>query len=190
MGRGLVLGVGINDSPSHHGCQLYSRWKGVLRRCHSKNGDVPDSYKGCRVVDEWLRFSAFRAWMVEQPWQGNHLDKDILRPWEKLYCPETSVFVPQYINTLMSEKPSSLTGLPVGVVRTLRGRPYMAMIRVLGAEKVGLGVFDTAEDAHRAWAKAKSVVIAEAIDRYRTTDRYDERVCAALMDRAKQLAEI
>ncbi|MGC3303058.1 hypothetical protein ACPTFC_08560 [Pseudomonas aeruginosa] len=187
MSRRLVFGAGIKDIRTHHGCPYYERWKGVLRRCYSKSGEIPASYDGCRIADEWLTFSNFKRWMESRPWKGNHLDKDILRPWEKLYCPETSVFVPQYINTLMSEKPRGAANLPVGVSRSKRGHPFVAMIRNLGTEKTCLGTFNTAEEAHRAWATAKAQVIESAVDLYRKTDRFDMRICDALLTRANHL---
>lgn len=193
--RGLIKGFGINDEPK--GCAsaskpispYYSRWKGIIARCYGKEAARRPGYGGCQVSEEWRSFTRFRDWMQQQPWQGNHLDKDILRPWEKLYCPETSVFVPVYINTLMNDCAAVRGDLPTGVTRNARGMPFAARIRLADSKRVGLGVYETAEEAHQAWAKAKSSVIAEVVDRYRTTDRYDERVCAALMDRANQLAK-
>lgn len=185
MGRGLVLGVGVNDEKTRHGCPFYDRWKGMLRRCYGDR--AYKSYAGCRVAEEWLRFSAFKRWMELQSWQGNHLDKDILRPDEKLYCPETSVFVPQFINTIMSDKPSGISGLPAGVVKTKRGKPYMAMIRTNVSEKTFLGVFDSPIDAHAAWASEKAKALRHAICLYEQTEKHDERICQALLRRAEQL---
>lgn len=186
MARGLVFGIGINDLPRYHSCPFYSRWKGMLRRCVGDRAFGP--YDGCRVADEWLVFSAFMDWMKDRPWMGNHLDKDILRPSEKLYCPETSVFVPAYVNSILIERDSGVCGLPIGVSTTMRGKPYMARVRWLDGSRTSVGSFDCPYEAHRAWANAKAGVIRQAVDQYRTTDRFDERVCTALLDRADQLA--
>lgn len=186
MGRGLVLGVGINDLPRYHNCPFYSRWKGILRRCFGERDDR--HYEGCQVAEQWLRFSAFKAWMESQPWIGNHLDKDILSPGERIYRPETSVFVPSILNNLAIERPSQSGDLPVGVSRTRRGKPFMARVHWLDGSRTSVGSFDCPHEAHRAWATAKAGVIRQAVDQYRTTDRFDERVCAALLDRADQLA--
>ncbi|WP_138956534.1 hypothetical protein [Pseudomonas oryzihabitans] len=190
MKKGLVLGVGITDVHVEHQCPYYNRWKGVLRRCFSEHGDIHSAYDGCSVSEDWLIFSAFKEWMKHQPWEGNQLDKDILRPWEKRYCPETSVFVPGYLNTLVSDNSRSSSGLPTGVARNRRGTPYRAMIRCLGGEKRYIGRFNSPEEAHQAWAHAKSTIIVQAVERYRQEKRSDERVCLALLDRAKSLAAI
>ncbi|MEN1899919.1 hypothetical protein AAIP21_27495 [Pseudomonas aeruginosa] len=43
--------------------------EGVLRRCYSKSGEIPASYDGCRIADEWLTFSNFKRWMESRPWK-------------------------------------------------------------------------------------------------------------------------
>lgn len=70
----------------------------------------------------------------------------------------------------------------------MRGKPYMARVRWLDGSRTSVGSFDCPHEAHRAWATAKAGVIRQAVDQYRTTDRFDERVCIALLGRADQLA--
>ena len=186
MKKGLVLGVGINDLPRFHGCPFYSRWKGVLRRCFGDRSH--DHYRDCRIAEEWLRFSSFKSWMENQPWSGNHLDKDILSPGEKIYRPETSVFIPAYLNNLVIDRPSQHGDLPVGVSRTQRGKPFMARVHWLDGGRTSVGSFDCQSEAHKAWAHAKAGVMRQAVDLYRASENFDERVCVALMNRAAELA--
>lgn len=188
MARGLVFGVGITDLPGYSNCPFYSRWKGILRRCFSERDKR--YYEGCQVAEQWLRFSAFKAWMEQQPWPGYHLDKDILSPCEKIYRPETSVFVPSILNNLAIDRPSQRGDLPVGVSRTVRGKPFMARVHWLDGSRTSVGSFDCPQEAHKAWAIAKARVIRQAVDQYRTADRFDDRVCQALLIKADQLSRI
>lgn len=48
---------------------------------------------------------------------------------------------------------SNMIGI-LGVSKTKKGRPYRARIKICGIEK-NIGKFDTAEDAHKAYLKAK-----------------------------------
>lgn len=197
MGRkSIICGVGMSDAdyavyPASRSdrlvCPFYNRWKGMITRCYSGRPKDLLRYEGCTVAQEWLSFMVFRGWMVDQPWQGNHLDKDILRPWEKRYCPETSVFIPAWINTLLNDMSCARGALPLGVTLTTRGRRFTAQIRTASSKRVGLGLFDTAEEAHKAWRLAKADVIAGAVERYRIADCHDERVSAALMKKAADL---
>lgn len=187
MGRSLVCGVGHTDILAPHSCPFYSRWKGIIKRCYGKPRRLPNAYEGCTVHEEWLVFSRFKSWMEVMPWEGNHLDKDILSPHKKIYCPDTSVFVPRHINTLMSVYQPAPSGLPMGVVRLRGGERYMAMIRAQGGEKQYLGTFDTAEEAHKAWADAKSRYMLSVAKDYRLTPLHDERVYQAIIDRALKI---
>lgn len=62
------------------------------------------SYIGCVVCDEWLVFENFYYWVVNQDWKGKHLDKDILIPNNKIYSPDTCVFVSPKLNRLLTQK--------------------------------------------------------------------------------------
>ncbi|MCZ9636846.1 hypothetical protein [Pseudomonas putida] len=186
MRKGIIYGVGINDERTTNGCPFYNRWKGVIRRCFAPGKNEAARYAGCSVDPEWLRFSAFKRWMQDKPWEGNHLDKDILRPQEKRYSPDTCVFVPIWINTLLNDCAASSGALPTGVY--LFRKRYIARTHDGHGKRLFVGSFDCPHEAHRAWATAKAGVIRQAVDQYRTTDRFDERVCAALLDRADQLA--
>lgn len=104
--RRIVYGVGINDADYVvKDCLYYRRWKDTLRRCYSPNYHVKNpSYIGCIVGKEWHRFSNFKQWMMTQDWEGKELDKDILCPGNKVYSPDSCVFVDKEVNELFSKK--------------------------------------------------------------------------------------
>jgi hypothetical protein len=75
----------------------YKYWGGMLTRCYSaKSLKKYPSYKDCTVCDDWLNFQVFSAWF-EKNYPGDHdhfeLDKDIKVKGNKVYSPETSLFV-------------------------------------------------------------------------------------------------
>lgn len=75
-------------------CPYYQTWKDMIKRCYStKCQEKFPTYKGCSVSADWHTFSNFKAWMEKQNWEGKQLDKDILIEGNKVYSPETCVFV-------------------------------------------------------------------------------------------------
>ncbi|HBO2532553.1 hypothetical protein [Pseudomonas aeruginosa] len=198
MKKGLIRGVGRNDADynvyrlingERYMCPFYSRWKGMLERCYGKRYEHSSAYVDCKVDERWLSFMAFREWMQERPWKGNHLDKDLLRPGDKMYSPDTSVFIPAWLNNLLHDGHGSFRGLPTGVsIMRNKDRPYMVRIWTMEGRRAFLGSYATADDAHAAWKEAKSRVVLEAVDRYRLTEQHDERVCDALIDISQRFA--
>ena len=177
----LVYGVGINDAdyklyiveelPKTNGernqkivweCPFYSRWKNMIARCYSKSYlEKYPSYKGCSVCEEWLTFSNFKAWMEQQDWEGKQLDKDLLVYQNKIYSPETCVFIYKRLNMFLVKRDKCRGDYPLGVRYHTDPRrinpskhPYKAQISDRD-ETVGLGHFSTPEEAHQAWQKAK-----------------------------------
>ncbi len=193
----LVCGIGINDSeykvqvkkelPSINGarkhkevwiCPFYKKWKSMLVRCYSdKYQERRPTYKGCSVCEEWLTFSNFKAWMEQQDWQGKELDKDVLFDGNKLYSPETCVFIDHKTNKFLNDHANSRGNLPIGVC-LYRGK-YMAQVSVKGKQKI-LGIFDTPDDAHGAWKKAKNELAIEL-----AKEQTDYRVATALLSKYK-----
>ena len=119
--RGLLFGVGINDSSyttekfeyfNDGGiskrkrvwfCPYYVRWRNMIERCYSKKYHTrKPSYSDCSVCLEWLTFSNFSEWMKGQNWSGLELDKDILSGDKKVYSPETCLFITKEVNVFMS----------------------------------------------------------------------------------------
>lgn len=115
----LVYGVGINDADyvlqvkktifcEYSGrkkqkfvsvCRFYITWLNMFRRCYSKTFiNKQPTYEGCYVDERWHSFMSFREWMMQQSYEGKQLDKDILFPGNKLYGPDTCVFVDFKVN--------------------------------------------------------------------------------------------
>lgn len=175
----LVYNIGINDAKYKlKGCHFYETWKGMLRRCYSENYQkMKPTYIGCSVCEDWLTFSKFKAWMEIQDWEGKQLDKDILFPGNKVYSPETCVFVDSITNSFITESNSSRGEYPIGVSYDKKCGKIFAQCRVDSKRKF-LGYFETSEEAHNAWKTAKRKM-AIKISILQT----DKRVAEALLVR-------
>jgi len=133
----LVCGVGINDAdyevqPIINGkrvmCPFYAKWVGMLERCYSeKFQNKWPTYIGCYVILDWIYFSNFKYWMQTQPWEGKHLDKDILFPGNKVYGPYTCVFVDQKVNMFLTDSGATRGQYPIGVYYHKESRKFSSV---------------------------------------------------------------
>lgn len=168
-------------------CPAYRSWKSTIERGYSqKYKERFPTYQNVTVCDEWLLFSNFRSWWIENNVAGWHLDKDLLVKGNIIYSPDTCVYVPNYLNKLLLDHAAARGNYPLGVYRTDKLKPYRSQCSV-GGEKKRLGYFPTPQEAHRTWQIAKINSIEEAITRY-TEDAnnlgvFDQRVVAALEER-------
>ncbi|MEE8289764.1 MAG: hypothetical protein V3R25_10170 [Nitrosomonadaceae bacterium] len=188
----LVQGVGINDAdytvmPRINGkrstCPFYQAWASMLERCYSPKCQRRwPTYMGCSVVEEWHSFIAFRAWMEGQDWQGRELDKDILVDGNKVYGPDTCVFIDSKVNSLLTNCGADRGGLPVGSRRN-RGR-YEARCRKDG-KRVHLGMYSEPWQANSAYRRFKSEVVREA-----AMTQADRRVRNSLLRKAYLLKNL
>ena len=88
--------------------RVYKTWKSMLQRCYDeKLQEKYPTYKGCVVCDEWHNFQNFAKWYEDNYYEVCDekmcLDKDILVKGNKIYSPETCIFVPQTINLLFNK---------------------------------------------------------------------------------------
>lgn len=185
-----VCGVGINDVDYKvkpkikvNGkwkdlppCPYYRKWVSMLERCYSKRHQRnAQTYVGCTVCDEWLYFSKFRKWMEQQDWQGRALDKDFISEGNKVYSPETCVFLPQKLNgfIIISKKSKSLYPLGVSYKKKSKdmqseySRPYISEINTLDRKGRFIGHFASPEDAHNAYLREKLKRCTEYIKEFR-----------------------
>ncbi|AMR57277.1 hypothetical protein vB_PsyM_KIL4_0027 [Pseudomonas phage vB_PsyM_KIL4] len=162
----LICGVGINDADypvtsradgKYWKCPFYSAWKGMIERGYSAyTKDRRPTYKDKYVCNEWLVFSNFKAWMETQDWEGKQLDKDLLVPGNKVYSPETCVFVSPLVNTFLTESTASRGEWPIGVwLHTQCGKFQAKCSNPFTKKSEHLGLFENPHDANKAWLARK-----------------------------------
>ena len=183
MSKRLVQGVGVNDGkyPAYCGgkkCKEYRLWSDMLKRCYSKNylADRP-TYEGCTVSDNFKVYSYFYEWCHRQIGFGNvdwSLDKDLLSDGRKQYHEDTSIFLPNIINTALAK---GTAGELPGT--TLVHGKYQSQIYHQN-KFVYLGRFDTKEEASAAYMVAKIQRIKWLAQQFK--DALDPRAYLALMD--------
>lgn len=174
MSKKLIYGVGINDTEyvkertvngTRYSCPFYNVWRGMLNRCYNAScQEINPSYKGCTVCDEWLTFSAFKVWMIDQDWKGKQLDKDLLVIGNKIYSPEACVFVSQEVNKLFTNYENN-SDLPVGVTRSSRSKNKYQASCSKNKKRMHLGTFKTPELAFDAYKKFKYTLISEIAEK-------------------------
>lgn len=138
-------------------CPFYQTWSNMLQRCYSKKRHTRNpSYANCSVSPEWLYFSAFKDWMILQSWEGNHLDKDILFPGNKIYGQDTCVFISPSLNRFLCDAGAIRGAWPIGVCWAKREEKFLARCcNPENGKHEFLGYYDCPDNAHHAWRKRK-----------------------------------
>jgi hypothetical protein len=182
-----IYGVGINDaedSPWSYDvdgklltCPYFERWRAMLQRCYCLKSY--HTYKDCSVVEQWWTFTVFKSWMQTQDWEGKELDKDLLVRGNKVYGPNTCLFVTQAVNNFLLDCNKRRGEYPIGVYfEKARGKFKAVCCSVLDNKQKTLGRYGTPEQAHQAWLAFK-VEQAYILANLQT----DDRVAKALVDR-------
>ena len=195
----LVFGVGINDADYAvqkfetvgyvNGkqkrklvwtCPYYRAWTNMINRCYSiKYQERHKTYIGCSVTDEWLTFSVFKNWMMTQDWEDKHLDKDLLIEGNKVYSPESCVFVTQTVNKFTIDGGASRGEWLIGVYWNKGKSKFQSRCRnPFSGEQDYLGYFTCELEGHKAWLKRKLELSHEL-----AAIQEDTRVAKALIDR-------
>lgn len=170
-----AYGVGINDKGQYlrvinkKATLEGSYWADMLKRCYDKGSlrKYP-TYADCTVDHRFHRFQHFAAWANDQAGWGREkycLDKDILVRGNKIYSPETCVFVPREINLLLVLQKSARGKYPLGVHFSKRGK-FAAQCCING-KQTPLGFYDTPEDAFAIYKRTKESLIKEAAEKHK-----------------------
>ena len=153
----------------------YVCWKSMLQRCYSaKFQEKHQTYKTCSVCDDWLYYPNFKKWYDTNYYEINNktsqIDKDILIKGNKVYSPDTCVFVPDFINKLFVKKQNDRGAFPIGVYYNKKDKKYRAQLSVFkdGKKTIKyLGNFDTVNEAFKVYKRAKEDYIKEVADEYK-----------------------
>ena len=193
----LLYGVGINDADyvvqrkETVGyvdgkqkliwiCPFYKTWTNMIKRCYSiKTQNNQPTYIGCTVSDEWLTFSVFKKWMESQYWEGKQLDKDLLVEGNKVYSPETCVFVTRMVNNFTTDRGNDRGEFLIGVIWYKPIEKFISQCsNPFTKKKENLGYFTSEQEAHEAWTKRKLELAYEL-----AAIQTDTRVAKALISR-------
>jgi hypothetical protein len=135
--------------------KCYTSWRSILKRV-SKNATAKDkvNYSDCSICREWLCLEAYSEWYNKQIVQNDWaLDKDLLVKGNKVYSPDTCIFLPTEVNAFLTDRANHRGRTPLGVHR---GRNKKFEVQCTsGGKNNYLGVYDTPEDAFEAYKKFK-----------------------------------
>lgn len=153
------IGSGIKPKDNK---RAYSHWINMIQRVYSSGyRERYPTYIGTSVCDEWLTFKNFVQWFNINYITNWVLDKDIKVVGNKVYSPDTCMFVPQEINTLFRKCSNSNTGLQ-GVTKSNNNRYFAKPCNIY------LGVYDSEKEALKVTIDYKNKKLYGFIEQYKT----------------------
>lgn len=183
-----VYGVGNagNRTLSKNGERPYSYdvWVSMLKRCYSKNfQEKHQTYIGCKVCDEWLYYENFVKWYDNNYYEieGKRmcLDKDILIKGNKLYSPDTCVFVTNEINMLFVKRDKARGEYPIGVCLDKRKNRFVSNCSDENGKTHFVGLYHTPHEAFLAYKEYKESVIKKVAENYK--DKIPKKLYDAML---------
>lgn len=180
-GKPSLFGVGIlGDAEVNCYDMSYKSWAGMIKRVYTPHTEqMAITYKDCTVVNDWLRFENYLKWFEQQKVQPKwQLDKDLLVPGNKIYGPDTCIFLPREINTFLTNRYNHRGLWPVGVTYHERLNKWQASCNVHGKSEY-LGVFTSPEEAFATYKVRKEQVAKDLAEMWK--DRIDIKAYDALM---------
>lgn len=155
----------LRDIPS------FRAWRMMLLRCYDeKLHNREPGYKDCAVCDEWHSLFRFNEWFMKNYYsiigERMELDKDILLKGNKIYSPETCIFVPQRINKLFVTAAKIRGEFPIAVYYDKQKKKYIASMSYKG-KNLKLGQCNSPIDAFYVYKFYKQELIKHIADEYR-----------------------
>ena len=175
-----VFGVGFigegkyKVSESGKLTKAYSFWSGMFERCYRPGfWESHPTYMGCTVCDEWHNYQNFAKWFEDNYYEVEgedmHLDKDILVKNNKIYSPDTCVFVPKSINLFPNKRQNFRGDLPMGVTyKSDNPKKYVSRVNnPLTKEREYLGVYSNIEEAFEVYKERKESIAKDLANFYK-----------------------
>ena len=176
FGMGYIGECKYNPYKNKRATKVYATWKDMLKRCYyEKYQEKNPTYKDCKVCDEWLNFQNYGRWFEENYYEVNGesmcLDKDILVKHNKIYSPETCIFVPQAINKLFTKSDKTRSKSVIGVHSYINGK-YQVSCNLINLEtgkskQKTLGYYNTQEKAFEVYKHYKEKNIKDIADYFK-----------------------
>lgn len=183
----LICGVGISDyvgSEPHRGNKIWEVWSHMIQRCYAEySHKIRVTYRNVKVCDEWHRYSTFRKWYLENYIEGCDIDKDLLQHGigNKIYSPDTVVFLPREINCVLITNKRRRGKLPIGVCK--HDNTYYAYMNIgHGEDRKSklLGSSTTSYGAFLLYKNGKESYIKKLADEYFEKGMITEKTKIAL----------
>lgn len=161
------------------GKRAYEIWNGIYNRCYCRD----DVYDGSFMCNLWKNNKdAFAEWWsceyYEVPGESMAVDKDLLYPGNKEYCPEKCCILPQTLNTMLSnckkhklpKWQTSKLDLPLGVRYDSGKKMYYGEIKLFGHDEIiRLKDWNTPEEAFADYKRHKQADILIMADKYKSS---------------------
>lgn len=161
------LGIGKYNFKNYF--EIYKCWKSMLKRCYSNHYST---YEDC-IVDEYFHnFQNFAQWYEENYYivkdEEMCLDKDILLKGNKIYSPNTCIFVPKRINVLFVKCDKSRGEYPIGMHLDKKINKIIVQCSIYGKQII-LGKFlpNQIEQAFQIYKNFKEKHIKQVADEYK-----------------------
>lgn len=151
---------------------FYTIWAGMIRRCYAlKSLTEKPTYTDCTVHPDWHNFQVFAEWCEENYIPNYHLDKDLKIAGNKIYAPDTCMFVPLALNVLLTNCDKPKGAYLLGVSMGKEKQKFIASISINGIYGF-LGYFDDEHAAHKAYCEAKNRDIDSKCEKYPEFSQY------------------
>lgn len=178
-------GIGPHKAKDSDGknTKEYMHWLGMLTRCYTDDYKLKfPTYQGCYVDRQWHNFQEFAEWCKWQKgfdYAGSVLDKDMLVAGNKVYSPETCLFLPNNLNSLIVTQKRTDKSVPAGISFQNGCQKYIVSCAVDGKNK-NLGRYKCPEEAFNVYKNFKNDLVKKKAEEYK--DVLDERAYTAMLN--------
>lgn len=182
LGKGY-MGKGAYNRKTH--LKEYEMWVHMLERCYSPLlKERAPGYEGVTCCDRWLNFQYFCEDIhaygqdIYDKDAKYELDKDLLVPGNKIYCPERCCLLPTELNCILTQATRSRGDLPIGVFIDYDRGVYRARISKKNHSYNSGQRFKTPEEAFAWYKREKESYVRERADAW--SEKLDPGVVDAL----------
>lgn len=160
----------------------YDVWLAMLNRCNNERlRHKNPSYKDCEIDEFFMCYENFYEWCNSQIGFSElfQLDKDLLVKGNKIYSPKNCVFVPNAINTAITNRSDLRGKYLIGVSYEKGRKKFVSRMSYFGKVKT-LGRYETELEAFNAYKAAKEAYLKELAEIWKS--KIDPRAYNALIN--------